>query len=152
MNIEQAIHTSRFSGEDHKLAINLMFTGSWFDALASKHFNQFGITTQQHNVLRILRGSHPNTLNVGTLQSRMVDKSSNVTRLVLKLREKGYVVQTTNANNRRVQEIRITPLGLELVAQIETQQHEILAHVNHLTPEEQTLLNLLLDKLRTKSA
>jgi DNA-binding MarR family transcriptional regulator len=148
MNIEQAIQSSNFAGEDHKLAINLLNTASWYSALWNKHFYQFGITMPQHNVLRILRGCHPDAMSVGNVQSRMVDKSSNVTRLVLKLREKGYAIQKSNADNKRIQEIKITESGLEFIKYIESFQKAGLEHLNVLTEAEQVTLNTLLDKLR----
>lgn len=151
MTIEQEIQSSNFAGEDHKLAINLLLTGSWFEALINKHFATFGVSTPQHNVLRILRGTYPEALSIGNVQQRMVDKASNITRLALKLREKGYVVQHANSENRRIQELRITKIGLDFLNEVEQHQHRILSEINHLDITEMQQLNLLLDKVRTKA-
>lgn len=149
MTLENNIKTNKFEGDDHKLVLNIMHTGSWMSSIANRSFSEHGITNPQYNVLRILRGCHPNSMNVGNVQNRMVDKSSNVTRLALKLREKGYVVQSPNSQNKRIQELRITPSGLELLQEADTSKKRVLEHLHHLSTDEINMLNTLLDKARS---
>ena len=149
MTLENNIKTNKFEGADHKLALNIMHTGSWLSSVANRNFSAHGITNPQYNVLRILRGCHPNSMNVGNVQNRMIDKSSNVTRLAMKLREKGYIIQSPNALNRRVQELRITSIGLELLNEADVSKQKVLEQLSHLSTEEINTLNLLLDKARS---
>jgi DNA-binding MarR family transcriptional regulator len=151
MTLENNIKTNKFEGEDHKLVLNILHTGSWMTSIANRSFSEHGITNPQYNVLRILRGCHPDSMNVGNVQNRMVDKSSNVTRLALKLREKGYVVQSANPQNKRIQELRITPSGLTLLNDADHSKQKVLEHLSHLSATEINTLNILLDKARCSS-
>jgi DNA-binding MarR family transcriptional regulator len=148
MTLENTIKSTKLEGEDHRLALNIMHTGSWMLSIANRSFAAYGITNPQYNVLSILKGCYPNSMNVGNVQSRMVDKSSNVTRLALKLREKGYVVQFSNPSNKRIQELRITSEGLALLSEAAGSKQKVLGHLQHLSDDEMTTLNLLLDKAR----
>jgi DNA-binding MarR family transcriptional regulator len=149
MTLENNIKTNKFEGDNHKLALNIMLTGSWMTSIANRSFSEHGITNPQYNVLSILRGCLPDSMNVGNVQSRMVDKSSNVTRLALKLREKGYVVQSANPQNKRIQELRITPAGLQLLEEASSSKEKVLRQLNHLSSDEINILNTLLDKARS---
>jgi DNA-binding MarR family transcriptional regulator len=149
MTLENNIKTTRFDGENHKLALNIMHTGSWLMTIANRNFSSYGITNPQYNVLSILKGCYPESMNVGNVQARMVDKSSNVTRLALKLREKGYVTQAPNSINKRIQELRITSTGLAFLEEASVSKQQILSHLSHLSEEESVTLNMLLDKVKT---
>ena len=148
MTLENNIKTSNFDNEGHKLALNIMHTGSWMLSIANRSFSTYGITNPQYNVLSILKSCYPDSMNVGQVQSRMVDKSSNVTRLALKLREKGYIVQFSNPANKRIQELKITSVGLTLLEEATDSKQKVLNNLNHLSLEEMTSLNELLDKAR----
>lgn len=147
MNIELELKTQRFDNEKHKLALNLMNVGSAMISLSNKEFMTYGLTNPQYNLLSILNGCFPESMNVGNVQSRMVDKSSNVTRLALKLREKGYVVQFSNAQNRRIQELRITAIGIEALKEAQPAKENVLSVLNELSEAEMVQMNLLLGKI-----
>jgi DNA-binding MarR family transcriptional regulator len=80
--IEEAIKQRKFTNEYEKAVVNILFTASWLDATNIQHFKPYGISPQQFNVLRILRGSYPNALRLSDITERMIDKNSNATRLV----------------------------------------------------------------------
>ncbi len=132
-----------------KTVINIMYTSRYIEKNIDR-FRTHDITMQQYNVLRILRGQKGNPANLSTLQERMIDKSSNTTRLVDKLIGKGFVERRICEQNRRKVEIFITKEGLQLLKDLDpvTEQanKEIL---KNLTQAEQETLNTLLDKLRT---
>lgn len=151
MGIKEDIKTSKFSCIQEETMINIIYTCSWLNSFQSR-FKKFGISSQQYNVLRILRGSHPQFLRLADITERMIDKMSNATRLVEKLRQKGLVNREICPDNRRQVNISITPSGMDLLTQIENHPEANLCFMNALSIEELQTLSTLLDKLRkTKS-
>src|SRR6478609_1382394 len=113
MRLEEEIkQNKKFTSEFQKLAVNIMYTASWLEARNIQRLKPHGISPQQYNVLRILRGSAPNPLMLGEIAMRMIDKNSNATRLVEKLRLKGLVKREVCENNRRQVDIIITSKGM----------------------------------------
>jgi len=148
MRLEDAIKQKKFDNEYEKAVVNILFTASWLESSNLQRMKPFGITSQQYNVLRILRGSHPNKLMLNDIACRMIDKNSNATRLVEKLRLKKLVTREQNKENRRQVDIAITPLGLDLLAAIDKVSDDWLNKFNTLNNQEIKQLNTLLDKLR----
>ncbi|MFD2246959.1 MarR family winged helix-turn-helix transcriptional regulator [Pontibacter ruber] len=148
MRIEDEIQQREFTDDYRRLLVNLLFTNNWVNQQQLSFFKQFGLTQQQHNVLSIVRGQHPSPVCFGDIQNRMVDRNSNVTRLVDKLIEKGYVTRDICAANRRMIEVRLTPKGLEKLTQIDSYLPQLLERFHNLSSEEAVLVSNLLDKLR----
>ena len=88
MKLEEAIKQKKFWNEFEKAVINILYTASWLEGINIRRLKPHDISPQQYNVLRILRGSHPNPVMLGEITERMIDKNSNATRLVEKLRLK----------------------------------------------------------------
>lgn len=148
MEIEKEIKQKKFKNEFVKAEINILFTAGWIQNKSNKFFKGFGISMQQYNVLRILRGQHPNPVMLSQITERMIDKMSNATRLVEKLRIKGMVTRELNPGNRRQVDINITEPGLELLLKIdEIMEADTFKNV-YLSEEEAFMLNKLLDKAR----
>ena len=103
---------------------------------------------EQFNVLRILRGSHPKALMLAEITARMIDKSSNCTRLVEKLRQKDFVKRVICENNRRQVDISITEKGLALLKRIDASNSNWANLVEKISKTEAKELNRILDKLR----
>ena len=152
MSIEKEIKASVKLSIHQKTVINLLFTGGWVNEKSTEFFKQFDLSTQQYNVLRILRGQKGEPANLCDVQERMISRMSNTTRLIEKLRIKDLVTRVQCEENRRKVEIRISQKGLDLLALIDTKigVHERNVTGN-LTNEEAHLLNGLLDKLRVKN-
>ncbi|NBG65408.1 MarR family winged helix-turn-helix transcriptional regulator [Acidiluteibacter ferrifornacis] len=148
MKIEDEIKQSKFESEFHKLTINVLFSGKWINDVMNQFHKQFDISSQQYNVLRILRGQYPKAATVNLISERMIDRMSNVSRLIDKLETKGLVERSSCKNDRRQVDIKITNDGLQLLKQIDVQQAQIMEKFNHLTTEEAIQLNNLLDKFR----
>ena len=148
MGLEQDIQQKKFSTEYEKAAVNVLYTASWLHNLNAVRFKKHGITPEQFNVLRILRGSFPKALMLSDITCRMVDKSSNATRLVEKLRQKGLVNRETCPNNRRQVDITITEKGLAILTKIDNESEEWLATLKGISAAEAKELNRILDKLR----
>lgn len=149
MEIEKEIKQMvKFSSEYHKMAVNLLYTASWIDIQHTRLLKPFGLTPQQFNLLRILRGQHPKPATINMLIDRMIDKSSNASRLVDRLLAKKFVSRCTSENDKRSVNVTITAEGLEVLKQIDMQYHIMEAPMKNLTEKEAVLLNQLLDKLR----
>lgn len=149
MNIEETIKSNQTLGLQTKTAINLMYTSRIIEESVLQVLKEFDISTQQFNVLRILRGQKGIAANLSTVQERMIDKSSNTTRLVDKLVKKDLVKRQVCKNNRRKIELFITENGLSLLKTLDpiTEQNNKLQLIK-LSEKELETLNKLLDKLR----
>lgn len=146
--IEDDIQQATFRNELSKAGINLIYTGTWLKTLHSDFFKSFGITWPQHNLLRILRGQKGNPISVNAIKERMMDKSSNVSRITEKLQKKKLIECRPSVVDKRSVDVTITQKGLDLLTKVETRVHEINNLLGHLEPSELMLLNLLLDKIR----
>lgn len=151
MRIEEAIKQKKFKSEDERLIINLVFTSNWLANEQMYLFKRYGISPQQYNVLRILRGQHPHAATVGLIQERMLDKMSNASRLVEKLKQKELVKRNECPKDRRQVDVLITLKGMDLLAEIDGCENEMNRVTNGLMLDEKKLLNQLLDKLRTNN-
>ncbi len=148
MKLEEEIKQSKFKSEFHKLGINIIFTANWLSLHHTKHCKQYDITPEQFNLLRILRGQHPKPATVNLLIERMLNKMSNASRLVEKLRKKGLVERQTCESDRRACDVAITKKGLDLLAKMDKEEGEWNNIFSHLSEEESKKANLILDKLR----
>lgn len=148
MSLEQEIKQERFQSEHQKASINILYTGSWLYNINAGYLKKFGITPEQFNVLRILRGSHPKPMMLAEITARMIGKSSNCTRLVEKLRQKGLVNREICADNRRQVDISITERGLQILKKIDADLPAWTSTLEKLTKSEAKELNRMLDKLR----
>lgn len=148
MSLEKDILQDKFQNEYQKAGINILYTGSWLYNINALHLKKFGITPEQFNVLRILRGSHPKAMMLANITARMIDRSSNSTRLVEKLRLKGLVNRELCEDNRRQVDILITDKGLSLLKKIDVDNAYWLENFARITKTEAKELNRILDKLR----
>lgn len=148
MSLEQDIKQEKFANEFQKMAVNLMYTSGWLYNNNAARLKPHDITPEQFNVLRILRGSHPKKLMLADIASRMIDRNSNATRLVEKLRVKGLVRREICENNRRQVDINITDKGLALLKKVDLETEAWLDSLRNVTQAEAKELNRLLDKLR----
>ena len=148
MKFEHIIQQNEFSSNLQKAMLNLIYTYNWHVDRISDFFKPFGITMQQYNVLRILRGKHPEFVAVGQVKEVMLDKNPDLTRLCDRLLEKKWIERETNSCNRRQVLLRITPVGLDLLAQIDPLIAQEAKQFAQLTEDEAEMLSTLLDKLR----
>ncbi|WP_448519272.1 MarR family winged helix-turn-helix transcriptional regulator [Rhodoflexus sp.] len=148
VRIEQELQQSKFDSEHHKAVLNILFTAGWINTIDLTMLKPFGISPQQFNVLRILRGQYPATVRLCDITPRMLDRMSNTARLVEKLRLKGLVKREQNPLNRRAVDITITNEGLALLKAIDAKMQEWHSHFTNLSEQEATQLNILLDRLR----
>ena len=149
MRIEEEIRQASFKSEAHKANLNVMFTGGWLNARTSQVLKPYKLSHQQYNVLRILRGSPGHAANLCDIQVKMLDRMSNATRLVEKLRLKGLLTRETCSENRRKVDIRLTDRGLQLLSSLDDTLIRLHAEgAKRLSEAEAAQLNALLDKMR----
>jgi DNA-binding MarR family transcriptional regulator len=149
MKLEEEIKYKKFSNEFFKLDVNILFTSSWIQAQNTRYLKRYGISQQQYNVLRILRGQRPNMVMLSQITERMIDRMSNATRLVEKLRLKGYVTREVNPKNRRQVDISITSDGLNLLTELDASWTDfVVSRFKNITEEDARQVNELLDRIR----
>jgi DNA-binding MarR family transcriptional regulator len=146
MSIEKEIK-SKFRNEHHKASVNLLYTCNWLQEQLKKHFDRGGLTNQQYNILRILRGSDA-PLSTLKIRERMLDKMSDTSRIVDRLVVKGLVDKKINTVDKRLVDITIAQKGLELINWLDNFADDVDGTMQNLSDEEVTLLNNLLDKIR----
>lgn len=151
MRIEDEIKQPVFRSEHQKAYINLVFTAGWLQLRQAAAFKPFGLTLPQFNILRILRGQHPLPATVALLIDRMLDKTSNASRIVDRLEEKQLVTRTVCPANRRAVDIRITKTGLQLLDSIEDSGVAQANAIGQLSEADTHQLNVLLDKIREQA-
>lgn len=147
MKLEDEISQPKFKSEYQKAALNVIYTCNWFTTQHSAKLKPHGITQQQYNILRILRGQFPNPASIKLLKERMMDKMSDASRLVEKLRLKGLIERKVNKADRRNVDVVINQNGLDLLKSLDYLD-ENFKELIALSDTEVKQLNDLLDKLR----
>ncbi|HSU29134.1 MAG TPA: MarR family transcriptional regulator, partial [Chitinophagaceae bacterium] len=112
-------------------------------------FDPEGITPQQFNILRILRGSFPEPLSTLQIRERMLEKMSDTSRIVDRLITKGLVKKVVCKKDRRLVDVIITDKGKKLLEKLDTRQDEMDAVLGKLSEKEAMALSELLDKIRS---
>ncbi|POS01758.1 MarR family winged helix-turn-helix transcriptional regulator [Flavobacterium croceum] len=152
MKIEQITKSTIEMQMARKVILNILYTNGLINENMSEMLKPFDLSTEQYNVLRILRGQKSCPANMCVIQERMITKNSNTTRLIDKLLLKDLVTRNVCPNNRRKIEVSITQKGLEILEQLDP---KLIEHENffaqNLTSNELSLLNELLEKIRTKN-
>ena len=140
----------RFRNEYHKGLINLTYTTRQLSYEFFQSLKKHGIAEQQYNVLRILRGFRSKApLTIGFIKERMLDKDSDVSRIVDRLFEKGYLTRKENPEDRREKLVEITELGSSLLNSMFECEKKADTLLGNLSVEEVKELNRLLDKIRS---
>lgn len=148
MKLEDEIVQKKFINEYHKLVVNIFYTNSWITKFNEKRFKEKDLSSQQYNILRILRGQYPKPASVNLLKERMLDKMPDVSRLVERLRKKDLLTRTDCPTDRRLSDILISEKGLAVLKELDSHLAEVEKYLSGLSSSEAKILNDLLDKLR----
>ncbi|MBL7558820.1 MarR family transcriptional regulator [Olleya sp. YSTF-M6] len=137
---------SKFENNKVKALLNVLYTANHITSLQNDFFKPFGLSPQQYNILRILRGARK-PIKVQTIKERMVERAPNLTRLTDKMCDKNLIKRIAYPEDRRVVLIEITEHGLDLLNKIQPNNplHNLL---DNLTEDEAGQLSDLLDKMR----
>ncbi|HEY3404622.1 MAG TPA: MarR family transcriptional regulator [Ohtaekwangia sp.] len=147
MSIEQDIQQD-FKNEYQKAVLNLIYTNYYLVDQMNDVFKKHDITRQQYNVLRILRGQHPGHASVNLIKERMLDKMSDASRIVERLRLKELITRENCIDDKRCVEVKITARGLQLLEEMQPTVDGFELLLSNLTEPETRQLNQLLDKIR----
>ena len=147
MSIEKDIQQPKFRNEYQKAAINLIYTFNWITEKNKQFFDNADITSQQFNILRILRGAGK-PMSTLQIRQRMLDKMSDTSRIVDRLLKKALVKKVVCKSDRRLVDVTISEKGLALLEKLDGYNDEMDSTLGGLTEEEAKELNQLLDKLR----
>ena len=148
MRLEDEIGQEQFVNEHHKTLVNIIYSHSFLINQMTGFFKGRGITRQQFNVLRILRGQHPEAANLNLIKERMLDKMSDASRIVERLRLKKLISRKQSRTDRREVEIAISKQGLELLEKMDEEIKQVYKLFDGLSDDELRTLNRLLDKFR----
>lgn len=149
MKIEEVIKSNIELTLSKKIMLNIVYTQNIINDKFNDVLKPYGLSGEQFNVLRILRGQGEKPVNMCLIQERMIAKNSNTTRLIDKLLLKELVTRKVCPENRRKMEVQITQKGLDLLNQLD---ERVETHENHfvsnLNQQEMQQLNDLLEKYR----
>ena len=147
MSIETEINQSKFENEYVKVMLNIIYSSNWVSEKLKATFLQEGITSQQYNILRILRGANK-PLSTLELRSRMLDKMSDTSRIVDRLVKKDFVKKTGSLLDKRLVDISIKQKGLLLLKKLDANEIVLGEFCKNLSVAEAKTVSLLLDKMR----
>ncbi|MCO6479182.1 MAG: MarR family transcriptional regulator [Phaeodactylibacter sp.] len=150
MRIEEAIQqTKPFRNAWHKAIVNILYTNNWIEEQIKSELKPFGITMQQYNVLRVLKGAGK-PISTSVIRERLLDKMADTSRMVDRLHQKGLVLRKACNHDKRLVDISISPEGEKLLASLKAINPGLDDILSNLTEEEAETLNTLLDKARVR--
>ena len=150
MSLENDIQQTKFRNEYQKAVINLIYTFNWLTEKNKQFFEKADITSQQFNILRILRGAGV-PLSTLQIRQRMLDKMSDTSRIVDRLVKKDLVKKVICKTDRRLVDVTISEKGLSLLKELDGYNDELDSIVGNISEEEAKTLNELLDKMRNSA-
>ena len=150
MTLADLIQQTEFETPALESLLNVMVTASWLSGEMNAALAPHTITQAQYNVLRILRGQHPDCYMCSDIGSRLLARTPDVTRLLVRLEQRGLLHRQRAEHDRRVVEVTISDAGLALLAELDGPMREAIARMGrHLSPEQHRQLSSLLETLRT---
>ena len=149
MKLEDEIR-SKFRDDYHKALVNLYYTNNVIGEQFFKMLKEFGLAVPQYNVLRILREESPDSVSIGFIKERMLERNSDASRIVDRLYKKKLVERKENKSDRRLKEVQITKKGIDLLGKMVGCEEQEDANLSKLSEKEVKLLNELLDKIRSE--
>jgi DNA-binding MarR family transcriptional regulator len=150
VSLDELISLNRFDSESDRLVGLVIYVSAWLDSHINDCLKKYDITRPQFNLIRILYNNHPQRLSTGVITARMIDKTSNVTRLADRLIPRGIMVRVQNEENRRIHELCLTPKGVKLSEELDAVMRENVWSIptSKLNDEEIQQLIQLLYKLK----
>lgn len=149
MDFKEAVQQNRFRSPQVEAALNIIFTANQLQEISRDQLKPYNLSGEQYNVLRILRGKHPEAYSLNEIRDRMLNRWSNASRLVDKLKKKKYVTRQLLESNRRKVEIRITEKGMNLLDELENLPIAGNLYDRGLSKQKAKQLTNLLDEFRS---
>jgi DNA-binding MarR family transcriptional regulator len=148
VKLEQAIQSTKFKSEVQKAGLNILYTAWWLKTVMSKELKEFGLTHEQYNVLRILKGKYPDQMCVRDIACRMIEKSSNVPRIIDRLELKKLVKRSNSAIDKRETVITLTQSGITILEATTAVVNKTMDELLTINEHDASELNQLLEKVR----
>ena len=148
VKLEQAIKSNKFRNEVHKAGLNILYTAWWLKTLMSKELKEYGLTHEQYNVLRILKGKHPEQICVREIACRMIEKNSNIPRIIDRLEIKKLVKRVTSNADKRETVIFLTQAGINILKHSTDRINNKMDESISITEKKSALLNDILEEIR----
>lgn len=148
MTTPKDVHKRKYQDEHHRLRINLMDTYGWVKSKVKNYLDGYELTQQQFNVLRILRGNHPEPLTTRVITERMIDRNADTSRVVDRLVTKGLTRKVPCYKDKRLVHVHITDEGLTLLSKMDEKRDQLDNITNRLSEDQVKTLNQLLDELK----
>ena len=148
MKLEEAIKSNKFRNEVHKAGLNILYTAWWLKTMMSKELKEYGLTHEQYNVLRILKGKHPEQICVKEIACRMIEKSSNVPRIIDRLETKKLVKRTSSDSDKRETVIVLTPAGINILQHSTERINKLMDKTIVIDEKKAAVLNNILEEIR----
>jgi len=148
VKLEEAIKSNKFRNEVHKAGLNILYTAWWLKTMMSKELKEYGLTHEQYNVLRILKGKHPEQICVKEIACRMIEKSSNVPRIIDRLETKKLVKRTSSDSDKRETVIVLTPAGINILQHSTERINKLMDKTIVIDEKKAAVLNNILEEIR----
>jgi len=148
VKLEEAIKSNKFRSEVHKAGLNILYTAWWLKTMTSKELKKYGLTSEQFNVLRILKGKHPEQMCVRDVAGRMIEKNSNVPRIIDRLELKKLVKRSTSPNDKRETAISLTEAGINILELATGKVNKVFEDTIVMKETSAEALNKLLEEIR----
>ena len=150
MTLSDLIQQTTFDAPHTESLLNVIVTASWIESEIGAALAPHGVTHSQYNVLRILRGRHPDCYTCSDIGSRLLDRTPDVTRLLVRLEQRGLLHRQRAEHDRRVVQVTLSDAGLALLADLDEPVREVGQRIGqHLSDEEHRTLSALLERMRT---
>ena len=146
-SIEQLIKQGKFQNEKHRALISIIYANNLVNRFYEEILGKYDLTLQQYNVMRILRGQYPNPSTVNLIRERMLDRMSDTSRIVERLRKTGLVERVKSQKDRRAVDVVITKKGLDILAKIDAHDDEWIKPALKLSEKDALQLNAYLEKI-----
>jgi DNA-binding MarR family transcriptional regulator len=150
VNLENAIKSTTFQSNRQKAGLNILYTSWWLKTVVAVELKKYGITNEQYNVMRVLKGKHPNQMCIRDIASRMIEKSSNVPRIMDRLEVKKMIKRSTSALDKRETVVNLTDVGLHILELATIDINKVFDKVIVISEEKAKQLNELLEMYREK--
>lgn len=148
MKLEEALKTDKFLTQKQKAGLNILYTAWWLKTIISSELKILGLTHEQYNVLRILKGKHPQQMCVKDIGSRMIEQNSNVPRIIDRLVAKNLVSRTTSDVDKRETVMTLTTTGIEILRNATNKMNAKIKTIMTISETEAEGLNSLLERFR----
>jgi DNA-binding MarR family transcriptional regulator len=148
VKLEEAIKSSKFRNEVHKAGLNILYTAWWLKTMMSKELKEYGLTHEQYNVLRILKGKHPELICVREIACRIIEKNSNVPRIIDRLETKKLVKRTNSDTDKRETVILLTQAGINILQHSTDRINKLMDETIMIDEKKAAVLNEILEEIR----